>query len=227
MNSMRDIADVINNDTDAESIQKQTTILIADDHMLLAESVAAALAAPPRRFRTQIVSSFDETLAALSSGVDFDLVMLDLKMPGMMGLKSVVKVIETAKPTWVVLLSGNVDQAIVQAAIDSGGRGWVPKTLSLRALASVVDVVLAGQIFVPADDRTKSTNTGTSGASSLSEREIGILQFASEGRTNKEIASAIGASEVTIKMHMRTICRKLNARNRAHAVIISKEWDVI
>ncbi|MGO4910628.1 LuxR C-terminal-related transcriptional regulator [Pseudorhodobacter sp. W20_MBD10_FR17] len=227
MNTIRDVANVLNNETDATDIQKKITILIADDHVLLAESVAAALAAPPRQFRAQIVSTFDETLAALSSGVDFDLVMLDLKMPGMMGLKSVIKVIETAKPTWVVLLSGNVDQAIVQAAIDNGGRGWVPKTLSLRALVSVVDLVLSGQIFVPADDRTKSTNSGASGASSLSEREIGIMQLASEGRTNKEIASAIGASEVTIKMHMRAICRKLNARNRAHAVIISKEWDII
>jgi two-component system nitrate/nitrite response regulator NarL len=226
MDITRDFANVLDND-DATGIQKQTKILIADDHVLLAESVAAALASPPRQFRAQIVSTFDETLAALSSGVDFDLVMLDLKMPGMMGLKSVIKVIETAKPTWVVLLSGNADQAIVQASIDNGGRGWVPKTLSLRALVSVVDVVLSGQIFVPADDRTQSTNSGASGALSLSERDIGILQLASEGRTNKEIASAIGASEVTIKMHMRAICRKLNARNRAHAVIISKEWDVI
>jgi two-component system nitrate/nitrite response regulator NarP len=206
---------------------KPLSILIADDHVLLAESVAAALSAPPRYFQTKIVSSFEETIAALTSGPNFDLVMLDLRMPGMLGLKSVNRVIEIASPTWVVLLSGNADRGVVQSAVNNGARGLIPKTLSLKAMISVVQVILSGQIFIPAADSRSISDTGGSDTGQLHEREVTILQLASEGRTNKEIASAIDATEVTIKMHMRSICRKLNARNRAHAVVISKERDLL
>lgn len=207
--------------------EKPLSILIADDHVLLAESVAAALSAPPRNFQTKIVTNFEETIAALNSDLSFDLVMLDLKMPGMLGLKSVNRIIEAASPTWVVLLSGNADRGVVQSAVDNGARGLIPKTLSLKAMISVVEVVLLGQIFIPAADGRSGAATSGSGTVQLHEREVTILQLASEGRTNKEIASAIGTTEVTIKMHMRSICRKLNARNRAHAVIISKERDLL
>lgn len=205
----------------------KTSILIADDHVFLAESVAAALEAPSRGYKTKIAATFEQARAALDQGDTFDLVMLDLKMPGMLGLKSIRDIIALASPGQVVLLSGNADLALVRAAVDCGARGLIPKTLSLKSLISVVDLVLSGQIFIPAEDMGEVKTISGAGQFQLSEREISILRLASEGRINKEIGSAIGATEVGVKMHMRSICRKLNARNRAHAVTISKERDLI
>lgn len=204
-----------------------TAILIADDHVLLAESIALALAAPPREIRASITNSLQQTRAALAAGKNFDLVMLDLKMPGMLGLKSVNEIIAAAAPTPVVLFSGNADRALVRSAVDNGARGLIPKTLPLKALVSVIELVLSGQVFVPAEDFGYEKVAERPGSTVLSEREAGIVRLAAEGRTNKEIASAIGTTETNVKMHMRTICRKLNARNRAHAVTISRESSLI
>lgn len=199
------------------------SILIADDHVLLAEAIGSALSAPPRNYNIKIATTLDETLTAIATGDAFDLVMLDLKMPGMMGLKSVDIVMKAALPSQVVLLSGNAEWSIVNAAVANGARGLIPKTLSVKSLISVVELVLSGQIFLPADELRDARGGKTKDGSKLNDREIGILRLTSEGLTNKEIAASIGSSEVNVKMHMRSICSKLNARNRAHAVTISNE----
>jgi two-component system nitrate/nitrite response regulator NarP len=69
----------------------------------------------------------------------------------------------------------------------------------------------------------KSANDGAN----LSEKELFVLRLAADGLTNKEIARDMDASEVTVKMHMRAICKKLGARNRAHAAMISRERALI
>ena len=205
----------------------QISLLIADDHVLLAEAVASALAAPPRSYTSQIVSTLDETLVALSTEDRYDLVLLDIKMPGMIGLKSVKDVIDAAKPVRVVLLSGNADMSMVKTAVGYGARGLIPKTLSLKSLASVVEFVLSGQVFLPVTTGALNNGDSDDGQIALTEGEAGVLRLTSEGLTNKEIAYSVGSTEVKIKMHMRAICRKLNARNRAHAVTVGKELGLL
>lgn len=210
-----------------ENTPPTTSILIADDHLLLAEAVAAALEAPPRRYETSRASNLAETLMALASGVHFDLVLLDVRMPGMIGLKSIIEVIKAAEPTKVCLLSGEVDRSLIYLAVENGARGLIPKTLSLKSLASVVEFVLSGQIFIPADEKMDVKVNKSGDGAVLRDSEIGIVRLTSEGMINKEIASAMGISEVMVKMHMRAICGKLKARNRAHAVTICKQLGLV
>lgn len=207
--------------------KRAASILIADDHLLLAEAVAAALEAPPRFYETVLAADKTETLRAISSGVHFDLVLLDVRMPGMMGLKSIIEVIHAAAPMKVCLLSGEVDRALIHLAVENGARGLIPKTMSVKSLASVVEFVLSGQIFIPADEQKDRRAIKSGEDAPLSEKEIGIVRFTSEGLINKEIAAAIGSNEVTVKMHMRSICSKLNARNRAHAVAICRQRGLV
>jgi two-component system, NarL family, nitrate/nitrite response regulator NarL len=213
--------------TGSETLVYPTSVLIADDHRLLAEAVAAALEAPPRSFKTTLASDLHETLAALKTGEKFDLVLLDVRMPGMLGLKSIKDVIAAASPSYVCLMSGNVDRPLTDLSVESGARGMIPKTLSIKALISVVEFVLSGQVFIPADQHLVSSTPKTKGATTLSDKETSIIRLTSEGRTNKEIAVAIGSSEVTVKMHMRSICSKLGARNRAHAVDLCRQRGLI
>lgn len=195
-------------------------VLIMDDHAFVAESVAAALSSPPRSFYVKTAGTLSEGLKELKTEGAFDLVLLDLKMPGMMGLKSIKEVILAASPGYVALFSGKVDQSILDLSIENGARGWIPKSVPMLSVLCLTDVILTGQFYVPLASSTASPSESEKLAN-LTEHETSFVEMASEGLTNKEIALAAGCSEVIVKMHMRSICRKLCARNRAHAVSIA------
>ena len=211
-------------DPDAEM---QTAVLIADDHALIAQAIAISLSSGPRQFRTQTAGTLDETLEALRSAGQFDLVLLDIKMPGMMGLASIDKVIAAAAPASVVLMSGNADRTLVKSAIEKGACGLIPKTLPLKSLPYVIDLILSGQTFIPTDGFESEFDNSNSNLAGLNGREVGIIKLLAEGQTNKEIGMVFDETEVNVKMLMRSICRKLTARNRAHVVMISKQRGLI
>lgn len=199
----------------------QLQILIADDHRLLGEAVANLLRTGAGH-GVATSESLETTLAALA-GRKFDMVLLDLKMPGMVGLASVRNVIEKAAPAKVVLFTGQVDRHFLNSALDLGVKGLIPKTMPLQSLASVIALIESGQIFVPMQDVSAAAPSEQDTGAKLSEKEHFVLRLAADGLTNKEIARDMGTTEVTIKMHMRSVCKKLGARNRAHAAMISRE----
>ena len=215
-----DVSEIYNN----EGEEGKSSILVADDHVFLAEAIAESLSLPPRKYKTQITGTHLGAIEALrQNDTAFDLVLLDLHMPQMEGLKSVLEVIAAAKPTKVALISGNADLMVVQEAVKHGAVGFVPKTLPLKSFLSVIDLLLSGQVFLPAEFSVNPYDAKLQDIKKLSTREISVLRLASEGLTNKEIASAIDSNENMIKMHMRSICRKIGARNRTHSVKICKE----
>jgi two-component system nitrate/nitrite response regulator NarP len=205
--------------TTAQSGDNTLNVLIGDDHRLLGEAVANLLRTSAG-YTVSTAESYDTTMSALSGG-GFDVVLLDLKMPGMNGLTSVKQVVDKAAPARVVLFTGQVDRHFLNSALEFGVRGLIPKTMPLQSLLSVIQLIASGQVFVPMQETESRTNG--SGDTPLSEKEHFVLSRAAEGLTNKEIARDMAISEVSVKMHMRAICRKLEARNRAHAVMISRE----
>jgi two-component system, NarL family, nitrate/nitrite response regulator NarL len=202
-------------------------VLIADDHLLICEVIASALETPPRNYITKKATNYVETLQILGSSDKFDLVLLDVRMPGMLGLKSIIEIINAAVPAKVCLISGEIDRVVAELAVQNGAYGLIPKYMSKKSLTSIVDLVLAGQIFLPVDAKIDTAASKNKTSDLLNEKEISIIQRASEGYINKEIAAAIGTSEMMVKMHMRTICTKLKARNRAHAVTICRMRNLI
>lgn len=200
-------------------------ILLADDHNLLAEAVGNMLNAQPGNVAIT-TDSYDGILSLLAEHSDVDIVLLDLKMPGMVGLASVKSVIEKAAPAKVVLFTGMVDRHFLHSALELGCKGLIPKTMPLQSLNSVLQLINSGQVFVPMDAGTPGLDK-TGPDHDLTEKELFVLRLAADGLTNKEIARDMGTNEVTIKMHMRSICKKLNARNRAHAAMISRERALI
>ncbi|NKX43203.1 response regulator transcription factor [Roseibacterium sp. KMU-115] len=194
-------------------------LIIADDHVLLGQAVAATLKSEDH-YDVAVAKSLPELLAALKE-TSFDIVMLDLKMPGMVGLPSVKQVCEATGDGNVVLFTGQVDRRFVADCQAIGVTGHIPKDLPLRSLDSALQLIHSGQPFLPI------MASPDPAAADLTDRELHILRLAADGMTNKEIARDIAVSEVSIKMHMRNICRKLGARNRAHAAIIGRELLLI
>lgn len=201
------------------------SILLADDHNLLAEAICSMINAR-EGYRATSTDSLFGLLSILNDQPDPDVILLDLKMPGMVGLPSVKSVLAKAGNAKVVLFTGFVDSHFAQAAIKAGCRGLIPKTMPLKSLNSVIDLILSGQVFLPMQDAA-STEGATSEDHGLTDKELFVLRLAADGLTNKEVARDMDVSEVTVKMHMRAICRKLNARNRAHAAVISREKSII
>jgi two-component system nitrate/nitrite response regulator NarP len=205
-------------DETSNSINPELSIVIADDHRLVAEAMKLSLKAD--------FSCFIDICHDLPNLIDFlentsaDIILLGLRMPGMMGIENIAKVVSAAGEGFVILFTGQIDQRILDRALELGVKGLIHKSLPLKSLASVIDLVRSGQVFVPVN--YQNTNKPTSN-NSLNDRELSVLRLTAEGFTNKEIAREMQNTEITIKMHMRSICKKLGARNRAHAAIISHE----
>jgi len=201
-----------------------TRILLADDHTLIAQAVASVLM-ESGQFSVDTVENLPDAIAAMTDGPQYDLVMLDLRMPGVQGLDSLKRVIDLGSGARITLFTANADRHIVKRAIELGVHGVIQKTMQLTSLESVLRLILSGQTFLPSSVIEAPSN-GPNG-DDLTEIELLILKFAAEGMTNKSIASQVGLNETTVKMHMRAICRKLEATNRVQAVVIARNNALI
>lgn len=202
------------------------SILIADDHTLVRDAVAAALTRDGG-FSVQTAGSFGEAFGLVTEGGGFDVLILDVKMPGMNGLNSVKAMASANRDGAVVLFSGNLEPEFVKNAMQSGARGYLPKSLPLKSLASIIRMISTGQEFVPSTITLDTTDSWAPNKTPLSHKEIAVLREAWAGDTNKEIARKMDLAEVTIKMHMRSICQKLGAKNRTQAAILGQKLGII
>ena len=146
-------------------------------------------------------------------------------MPGRNGLEGLKKAKEANEPWPVAVMSGTAPKAIAQEALDAGAIGFLPKTMAASSMINAIRFMSAGETFVPvsfmtAEEPEAETNPLAKG---LSPRELEVLSGLCRGLANKEIARELDLQEVTIKLHVKTLCRKLDAKNRTHAAILAKE----
>lgn len=207
------------------------SILIANDHIIVRDAVCSVLEKEPG-LTVSVADSYNSVMEALVGGKSYDIILLDIFMPGMDGIASIKSVVAANPGGNIVVFSGSVMPDFVLLAIRGGARGYVPKTLPLKALVSTLRLIQSGQVFLPMSFLSENgsyggQNGGDSSIPELSSREMCILRFLSAGKTNKEIAREVQLSEVTVKMHMRSIFSKLGASNRTHAVVLAKSKFLI
>ena len=198
-------------------------ILIADDHDLVRETLAAFL---ERETDIDVYTSEDlqSATAQIRKDGPFDLVLLDYTMPGMNGLTGLETAIKINENHPVALMSGTAPKAIAQKALDLEAIGFLPKTMGAKSLINAVRFMAAGDVYAPVKFMTEDSNEELNPlAKGLSARELQVLGGLCQGLANKEIARDLELQEVTIKLHVKTLCRKLNAKNRTHAAMMAKE----
>lgn len=217
-------------------------ILIADDHNLVREGLRPFLEELNPNVEVVEAASFDEAYSVAAKTEGLNLVLMDLKMPGMNGFEGLVKMCESQKNIPVVILSGHFNRHDVLEAVERGAAGYIPKTISGSAMVNALRLVLSGEKYIPSaafQDNPESTDDTPIGRSAnqpsskdgplsrLSDREKEILGHLIEGNTNKEIARKLGLQEITVKVHLRNIYRKMEAANRAQAVRIALQsgWE--
>lgn len=192
-------------------------ILLADDHDLVRDAIGSLLKNSDDDVAMTVAKDLPEALAFVRS-TEFDVIILDLRMPGMNGLVGAQKMMDVTKETPVIIMSGQASANDVRAAHKIGIKGFVPKTLAGKSLISAVRLVASGETYFPARFMSDKTSEAA-GDTALTRREKEVLSQLRQGNSNKEIARALDIAETTVKLHIRSLSEKFSARNRTDIVI--------
>lgn len=191
--------------------------LVVDDHPLVREALRGVLEALFRPLEYAGAGSLDEALERVE-GTDFDLVLLDLHLPGADGLSALLKLRCAAPATPIVIVSQSDDAELMHSAIACGAAGFIPKALPREQIEAALRRVLAGDVFLPA-----APDAATPPAlHSLTPRQLAVFDLMLQGHSNKLIAYTLQISEWTVKAHVSAILRALQVTNRVEAVLAAK-----
>ena len=191
-------------------------VLIADDHRLMLHSIRLALDAYDE---IEIVAEADSGAKVLPfiGQTGPDLVLLDVRMPGMDGLTVLERIRERYPQVRVAMLSGVDDPSVIQAAFDRGASAFIVKHIDPRDLPSALRQAVDDTVFQPLGLLERSLSSAADEAG-LTKRELTILQALQTGLSNKQIAEKLFVAEETVKFHLTKIYRKLDVGNRTEAV---------
>src|SRR5882672_5065876 len=193
-------------------------VLIADDHPLYCDALRAVVPQACPGADIGEAASQEEVLAAVAGAHAFDLVLLDLNLPGATGLSCLHALRRMAPTTPIVVVSAVGDPKVMQDAIMSGASAFIPKSAPSLVLINALKVIIAGGTYMPtgivAALRHADNNPGRS---DLTLRQRRVLELLSTGLSNKRIARELDISEITVKAHVSAIFRKLGVTNRTQA----------
>jgi DNA-binding NarL/FixJ family response regulator len=201
------------------------SFLIVDDHPLFRDALRLAIESSYPKADIQEASTVRAAREALAAAA-FDLVLLDLSMPGTRGFDGLLE-IRTSNPRQpVVIVSGLEDPRIIHEAMTYGAAGFILKSVRKAELAEAISDVMNGLVYLPRGyEPPKPEVPGAKGSDlatrlgTLTPQQLRVLQMLRQGMLNKQIAFELDVGETTIKAHVSEILRKLNVASRTQAVI--------
>jgi len=200
-------------------------ILVVDDHPLFREALHSAIVAEFPDAGIVEAASVEMALGVLQSGREFDLVLLDLTMPGTRGFEGLQTLRTFAPKLPIVIVSAHEDPATIHEAMMSGASGYISKSIRKGELSSAIRDVLNGAVTLPSGyvppEMTEAplTEGALDPLQSLTPQQARVLLMLRQGLLNKQIAHELGVGETTIKAHVSEILRKLGVASRTQAVI--------
>jgi len=194
-------------------------VLLADDHALFRDGIASLLQA----WGHEVVGLASNGAEAvdLAAQLDPDLVLMDVRMPGMSGLAATARIHEARPGIPIVMLTVSEDEDDLFAAVKAGAQGYLLKNVEASEFRTLLEAVGRGEpALSPAtaariiDELLHPSGAGDASPDRLTERELEVLRLVTAGLRNKEIAAELGISENTVKFHLRNILGKLHAESR-------------
>jgi DNA-binding NarL/FixJ family response regulator len=199
-----------------------TKLVIVDDHEALREGLVALL----EGHGMEVVGAAGNVAAGadLIEHAEPDVAIVDIRLPDGSGIDLTRDALRRRPDLGVVLYTGDADAELLYSGLDSGARGYALKAGSMRELVDAIDRIATGGSYVdPRLDRILLSPRATAQVPHLSPREREIVHHMAVGQTAEQIGSELGVSIETVRTHVRNVIRKLQARNRVHAIALALE----
>jgi DNA-binding NarL/FixJ family response regulator len=210
---------------DAARQQREITCLIVDDHEVVREGLRLALSRAPH-IRVIGEASDGESAVTLVERRRPDVVIMDVRMPGMDGLAATKVLTERMPDVSVLIFTAYSERSLLSRGLESGAKGYILKEAPHQTLLRAIEKVANGEGYVdPA--LMPAFLSGKERDDMLTGREREILQLLADGMSNADVASKLFISQETVKSHVRHILAKLEADTRTHAVAIALRESII
>jgi DNA-binding NarL/FixJ family response regulator len=197
---------------------RRLRVLVADDHELMVAAVRLALTEAADEFEIVATTTRGQQVLPLAARTDPDVVLLDLRMPGMDGLTCLELLRQRHPRIKTVVLSGVDEPSVIRSAFTRGAIAFIRKHVDPRDLPSAVRQAVNGTVAQPIFGDLEEEDAARPDDPGLSERERAILAALGEGKSNKQIAKQLWLAEQTVKFHLTNIYRKLDVSTRTEAV---------
>lgn len=206
-------------------MSQSPSIVIADDHPLFRRALTGSLQAQFTEPKIAEADSFWELQGLLEQDANYDLILLDLMMPGAEGFGVLAFLCAHYSHIPVIVVSAMEQPDIMRRAIDHGAAGFLPKSASIEEMANGVNQVLAGGLWIPeaashAESTSKDELDSAQTLANLTPQQFKVASMVRRGLLNKQIAYELGVTEATVKAHMTEILRKLGVNSRTQAAMI-------
>jgi DNA-binding NarL/FixJ family response regulator len=200
------------------------SVLVVDDHALLRTGVANIISQEPDLFVVAEASNGREAVAAFERHRP-DVTLLDLRMPEMEGVEAVRQIRERDPQARVIVLTTYDTDDDIQRALKAGAKAYILKDIAAEALIACIHDVLAGKTYLAPAAAARLAEGLT--RVQLTPRELSTLRLMADGQSNKEIASALGISERTVKTHLGHLFEKLGVTSRTEAVKVASRRGLV
>jgi DNA-binding NarL/FixJ family response regulator len=209
-------------------------ILVIDDHPVYSDGIAYMLQVIFPEATILQAHTGQQALTQVSDRIDIDWIFMDFQLPDMNGHELLTRFNELMIAAPIILMSGNDDVALVAEGLERGASGFIPKAHGKATFQACLDVVQAGQVYLPPDlkgrvDHYRRTVLDSRNmiTSQLSGRRQEVLVLMSEGYTNAEMASTLGIAEATVKTHVSALLSIFDVDNRSHCIAEARKLGIL
>lgn len=207
-------------------------VLLAQHQDMVSEGLRSYLNKIDSGFMISDARSWDEALKMLGSEKKYDLVVIDLDLPGVQGLGNVIQQKAIFGNASLAVLADEATRHEVFHALESGISAYITKNMSGSAVQGALMLAIGGECFVPSRLLLGDEAVGPSGQragrragdyplDTMTQRQAQVLKLVAGGKTNAEIATDLKVAEPTVRLHLRQVYRKLGVRNRIEAMRIA------
>jgi two-component system, NarL family, response regulator len=207
-----------------ETAKQQIRVIIADDHPVVREGLAAILRSQ-EDIKIVAEATDGEETCELYNQLLPDVLMLDLRMPKKDGLQVLTELMSRRAPEpRIIVMTAYESEEDLRHASNAGAKGYLVKGANPQQIRAAIRTVAAGESLFPAEVSKRAESTSHS---ELSERELQVLQYIANGRSNMEIGQILYIAEDTVKGYVRSILTKLETMGRTEAIAIAARRGLI